>query len=68
MSGDKKRPLKTFELKAGPRPVLKPATDPAHAAEPANAGGESDAADAAPTGRQAQKELILRVVEAVKGL
>ena len=66
MSGNAQRPLKTFELKAGARLSLKPAADPAPVA-PANA--EPPAAGATPVASRAlQKELILRVVEAVKDL
>ena len=66
MSGKAQRPLKTFELKSGARLSLKPAVDPAPAA-PANA--ETPAAGDPPAaGSPLQKELILRVVEAVKDL
>ncbi len=67
MSGDGKRPTLKFELQAGPRLVLKPAADPAPAA-PAAAEAAGQAKAGGPASRQSQKELILRLVEAVKGL
>ncbi len=63
MSGNAQRPLKTFELNAGARLSLKPAVDPAPAAGEAQAAGDPPA-----SGRSSQKELILRVIEAVKHL
>lgn len=66
MSGNAQRPLKTFELKTGSRLSLKPAADPAPAAP--TAGETLAAGDPPPVGLASQKELILRVVEAVKDL
>jgi hypothetical protein len=66
MSGNPQRPQMTFELKAGARLSLKPAADRAPATP---AAGETQAAGAPPaSGRLSQKELILRVLEAVKAL
>jgi hypothetical protein len=71
MTGDRKRPQQTFELRAGAMPSLKPAA----AARPGQPDEAADAAPAqqpAPKARQpgcaAQKELILRLVETVTTL
>jgi hypothetical protein len=70
MTGDRKRPQQTFELRAGPMPSLKPAA----AARPRQPDKAADAAPAqpAPKARQpgcaAQKELILRLVKTVTTL
>ncbi len=69
MSGDAKRPQRTFELKAGPTPALKPAAapQPADPNEP-ESGQASQPADDAARDCLPQKSLILRLVETVKAL
>jgi hypothetical protein len=63
MNGNAQRPLKTYELKASARMSLKPAGDP-----PPAPGENAPAGDPPATDRSAQKDIILRVVEALKDL
>jgi len=65
MTAETKRPPQAFELKAGPMPKLKPA---APAAEPEAAGPAAERPDGAQLESLSPREVILRVVEAVKAL
>ena len=67
MTAERKRRPQSFELKAEPMPTLKPAAAP-QPVEPEAADGAAQQSDNGLLDGLSPREVILRVVEAVKAL
>ena len=67
MTANTQRPPKTFELRAGPMPVLRPA-DPSTQPEPEAGAPQTSPAAGCGQGSLTPRDVILRLVETVKAL
>ena len=68
MTSDVKRPRKTFELRSGPMPALKPAAPSQPAAAKAAGLTADQPGETEQPSCTSERDIILRIVEAVKNL